>query len=78
MFWSVAGGSLVGKKGIISLPDQDVKLQTMLSVAFGAVSCKITYVAVYCVMIWTTEVFAKAKRTQQIFIVATCDFLSLV
>ena len=38
MFWTVAGGSLVGKKGILSLPDQDVKLQTMLSVAFGAVS----------------------------------------
>ena len=37
MFWSVAGGSLVGKKGALSLPDQDVKLQTMLSVAFGAV-----------------------------------------
>jgi len=36
MFWTVAGGSLVGKKGILSLPDQDVKLQTMLSVAFGA------------------------------------------
>ena len=44
MFWSVAGGSLVGKKGVLSLPDQDVKLQTMLSVAFGAVSDCAMYV----------------------------------
>ena len=38
MFWNVAGGSLVGKKGVLSLPGQDIKMQTMLSVAFGAVS----------------------------------------
>ena len=38
MFWTVAGGCLVGKKGVVALPDQDVKMQTMLSVAFGSVS----------------------------------------
>eukprot|EP00795_Rhopilema_esculentum_P003114 gene3114-1413_t len=36
MFWTVAGGCLVGKKGVVALPDQDVKMQTMLSVAFGS------------------------------------------
>ncbi len=38
MFWTVAGGSLVGKKGVLTGLGQDVKMQTMLSVAFGAVS----------------------------------------
>eukprot|EP00794_Sanderia_malayensis_P020047 gene20047-22014_t len=37
MFWNVTGGSLVGKKGILSsIQGKDVKMQTMLSVAFGA------------------------------------------
>ena len=40
-FWTIAGGDMVGKRGVIqSLPDgpDDPKMQTMLSVAFGAVS----------------------------------------
>ncbi len=42
-FWNVAGSQLVGKKGILAkvpdLPEQP-KMQTLLSVAFGAVSVK--------------------------------------
>ena len=40
-FWTIAGGDMVGKRGVIqSLPDgpEDPKMQTMLSMAFGAVS----------------------------------------
>ena len=40
-FWTVAGGTLVGKKGVMAnVPDMaDMpKMQTMLSCAFGAVS----------------------------------------
>lgn len=41
-FWSVAGGQLVGKRGIIgavaSPSGPMYKMQTMLSVAFGTVS----------------------------------------
>ena len=40
-FWTVAGGQLLGKKGIIAaVPEcpNMPKMQTMLSVAFGAVS----------------------------------------
>ncbi len=40
-FWTVAGGELVGRKGVVqALPDgpDDPKMQTMLSIAFGAVS----------------------------------------
>ena len=41
-FWTVAGSQLVGKRGILTNAGvgQDVqKLQTMLSIGFGAVSC---------------------------------------
>ena len=43
-FWSVAGGQLVGKRGILARLDSagstvpPLKMQTMLSIAFGAVS----------------------------------------
>ena len=42
-FWTVAGGQLVGKRGVINPPqgedgDSQLRMQTMLSVAFGAVS----------------------------------------
>ena len=40
-FWSVPGGELVGKRGVINpLPDlpETPKMQTLLSLAFGAVS----------------------------------------
>ncbi len=42
MFWSLAGGQLVGKRGVLTRPEGDdsettLKMQTMLSVAFGAV-----------------------------------------
>ena len=43
-FWSVAGGQLVGKRGILAKVDMPSgtasphKMQTMLSLAFGAVS----------------------------------------
>lgn len=42
-FWTLAGGQLIGKRGIISSvqggsSEEQTKLQTMLSVAFGAVS----------------------------------------
>lgn len=41
-FWTVAGGQLVGKRGLINTPqgegdDSQLRMQTMLSVAFGAV-----------------------------------------
>ena len=42
-FWSLAGGQLVGKRGVITTPqqgeggDSQLRMQTMLSVAFGAV-----------------------------------------
>ena len=41
-FWTVAGGQLVGKRGVINTPqregdDSQLRMQTMLSVAFGAV-----------------------------------------
>lgn len=40
-FWTVAGGQLVGKRGVINPPqgedgDSQLRMQTMLSVAFGA------------------------------------------
>lgn len=45
MFWNLAGGQLVGKRGVLTQPEGDIddskttfKMQTMLSVAFGAVS----------------------------------------
>lgn len=43
-FWTLAGGQLVGKRGLINAPqgegdDSQLRMQTMLSVAFGAVSC---------------------------------------
>ena len=40
-FWTVAGGQLIGKRGILGpVPDttDTPKMQTMLSLAFGAVS----------------------------------------
>lgn len=45
-FWSVAGNQLIGKKGVIpaasataaSATDATIKMQTMLSLAFSAVS----------------------------------------
>ena len=43
-FWSVAGGQLMGKRGILGKVDMPTgaasphKMQTMLSLAFGAVS----------------------------------------
>jgi hypothetical protein len=42
-FWTLAGGQLIGKRGILSSlqtdsSEEQTKLQTMLSVAFGAVS----------------------------------------
>ena len=42
-FWSLAGGQLVGKRGVITAAQQgegdnsQLRMQTMLSVAFGAV-----------------------------------------
>ena len=44
MFWNLAGGQLFGKRGVLTKPEGEesseaaLKLQTMLSVAFGAVS----------------------------------------
>ena len=40
-FWTVAGGQLMGRRGLMNSSGQntqDVKMQTMLSIAFGAVS----------------------------------------
>lgn len=42
-FWTLAGSQLVGKRGLLKgngrdVGDDAVKMQTMLSVAFGAVS----------------------------------------
>ena len=40
-FWTVAGGELISKHGLMNSAGQntqDVKMQTMLSIAFGAVS----------------------------------------
>lgn len=41
-FWTLAGGQLVSKRGLINAPqgegdDSQLRMQTMLSVAFGAV-----------------------------------------
>ena len=41
-FWTVAGSELVGKRGILTKAGTDTPIktmQTMLSVAFGAVGC---------------------------------------
>lgn len=41
-FWTVTGSELTGKKGILTSAGTGVeskKMQTMLCVAFGAVSC---------------------------------------
>ena len=42
-FWTLAGGQLVGKRGVVTTPVGEdsaaqLRMQTMLSVAFGAVS----------------------------------------
>lgn len=37
-FWTLAGGSLMYKKGVVGGVVEDARMQTMLSVAFGAVS----------------------------------------
>lgn len=37
-FWTLAGGALMYKKGVVGTVE-DGRMQTMLSVAFGAVSC---------------------------------------
>lgn len=37
-FWTLAGSALLYKKGVIGSMEA-AKMQTMLSVAFGAVSC---------------------------------------
>ena len=42
-FWTVAGGQLIGKRGVINTSqqvesdDSQLRMQTMLSVAFGSV-----------------------------------------
>ena len=41
MFWTVAGSQILGKRGLLNTAGQntqDAKMQTMLSIAFGAVS----------------------------------------
>ncbi len=45
-FWSIAGGELVGKKGVLAnVADsaEEPKMQTMLSIAFGSVSRRYVY-----------------------------------
>ena len=42
-FWTLAGGQLMGKRGVLTTPAGEdlatqLRMQTMLSVAFGAVS----------------------------------------
>ena len=40
-FWTVAGSQILGKRGLLNTAGQntqDSKMQTMLSIAFGAVS----------------------------------------
>lgn len=41
-FWTLAGGALMYKKGVVGTVE-DGRMQTMLSVAFGAVSPLLTY-----------------------------------
>ncbi|XP_045921154.1 echinoderm microtubule-associated protein-like 6 [Micropterus dolomieu] len=41
-FWTLAGGALMYKKGVVGTVE-DGRMQTMLSVAFGAVSSLLTY-----------------------------------
>ena len=54
-FWSVAGGQLMGKRGILGKVDMPAgvaspqKMQTMLSLAFGAVSAKCLRSSFCCV-----------------------------
>ena len=58
-FWSVAGGQLMGKKGILSHVEEmegDPKMTTMLSLAFGAVS-----------MVELRELFGYDKNHVEIF-----------
>ena len=46
-FWTVAGGELIGKKGVLAPVAEDntePKMQTMLSIAFGAVSYPIFFI----------------------------------
>ena len=45
-FWTVAGGELISKKGVLAkIPDlpEMPKMQTLLSLAFGAVSSDICH-----------------------------------
>ena len=42
-FWTLAGGSLMYKKGVVGGVVEDPRMQTMLSVAFGAVSVYLNY-----------------------------------
>ena len=51
-FWTVAGGELVAKKGILTKVEGTtgvVKMQTMLSVAFGAVSRQILMTSLFLI-----------------------------
>ena len=47
-FWTLAGGALMYKKGVVGTVE-DGRMQTMLSVAFGAVSQRLNPVCVIIV-----------------------------
>lgn len=49
-FWTLAGGALMYKKGVVGTVE-DGRMQTMLSVAFGAVSSLLTYCCVVNVVL---------------------------
>ncbi|XP_074647902.1 echinoderm microtubule-associated protein-like 6 [Tubulanus polymorphus] len=59
-FWSVAGSTLVGKNGNLgTLATDDIKMQTMLSIAFGANNVTFTGAMSGDVYVWKENVLAR-------------------
>lgn len=56
-FWTLAGGALMYKKGVVGTVE-DGRMQTMLSVAFGAVSSPPAYLKV------SADVMTGSKTTR--------------
>lgn len=57
-FWTLVGGSLMYKKGVVSALE-DGRMQTMLSVAFGAVS--FTFLTQ---RVWGSAAFCRALQAR--------------
>jgi len=62
-FWTLAGRALLSKKGLLS-SIEEARMQTMLSVAFGAV-CTLTQIILKCVqtIIFYSSAFIQFNET---------------